>query len=165
MAEVIGVVSGAITFATVLAQITQAVIKLKDFRDQFKDAPEDLKWVVRELEVFQNTMAGMETQLSNSTSAALPQTNYSAHQSLELCKEAADNLSVASQNFFNGLPSSGRFKKSTATMRLVMNRGSIDRQMGRLQRAIRLLGVAQQCYTMFVSSISVKIHTLTEPDL
>lgn len=165
MAEVIGVVSGAITFATVLAQITQAVIKLKDFRDQLHDAPEDLKMVVRNLEIFKDAMADMETQFSHPTSSAFMQTNHSAHQSFALCKEAADDLSAVCQDLSKHFRSSGRLRRSTAAVKIVMNRGTIERQVTRLQHAMQLLSFSQQCYAMFVFPILMKVHSLTEPGL
>lgn len=52
MAEVTGVVPSAITFATVVAQVTESIITIKDCWCQFRDAPTDLKYLMRELELF-----------------------------------------------------------------------------------------------------------------
>ncbi|KAJ6054479.1 hypothetical protein N7444_003577 [Penicillium canescens] len=51
MAEVVGVVSSAITFATLAIQVGKSVQILKDYWDAIRDAPGDLKWLVREIEV------------------------------------------------------------------------------------------------------------------
>lgn len=52
MAEVIGVVSGAIAFATAVVQLGKSIAILKDFCDQINDAPDDIRRLVREIELF-----------------------------------------------------------------------------------------------------------------
>jgi hypothetical protein len=64
MAEVIGVVSGAITFATVLVQIGKTIITLKECYNDLRDAPDDLRKLVQQIEIFSKILVHVEEDLS-----------------------------------------------------------------------------------------------------
>lgn len=64
MAQVIGVVSSAITFATVIAQVIESIITIKDCWSQFRDALDDLQYLMRDLELFGLILAEIEEDLS-----------------------------------------------------------------------------------------------------
>lgn len=64
MAEVIGVVSGAITFATVVVQLGKSIATLKNCWGQFNDDPDDLRRLVQEIELFGLIVADIEEDLS-----------------------------------------------------------------------------------------------------
>jgi hypothetical protein len=147
MAEVIGLVSSAITFATVVAQVTESIITIKNCWSQFRDAPDDLKFLIRDLEFFGLILADIEEDLSQESFQLALKGSKHAVQSLELCREAATNLQALSNELVGDMNSSSRLRKSYAAAKMMMQRGKMERHMARLRNAIQLLSLSQQCYT------------------
>ncbi|KAJ5231055.1 hypothetical protein N7489_011763 [Penicillium chrysogenum] len=88
MAEVVGVVSSAITFATVVVQVTESIITIKDCWSQFGDAPKEV--------VLQEAFAFALTG------------NKHAMQSLEFSREAATCLQALANELASDINSSSR---------------------------------------------------------
>lgn len=150
MAEVIGVVSGALTFATVAAQVTKSIIEIRDCWGQIRDAPEDLQRLVKEIEIFGFILADIEADLSqDSVAGALKNSNH-ASQSLELCKHAASDIEAVSRGLKDDINNTKGFKKSYASFKVVIKKGKIEKYRTRLGSATRLLSLSQQCYTRSV---------------
>jgi len=82
MAEVIGVVSTAITFATVVAQVTKSIITIRDCWSHFRDTPSNLKCLMRDLELFGLILAEIEEGLSQEAFACALKGSKHAMQSL-----------------------------------------------------------------------------------
>ncbi|KAJ5502144.1 hypothetical protein N7463_005018 [Penicillium fimorum] len=85
MTEVIGVVSDDITFATVIVQ-------LKDCWDQIRDAPEGLRKLMQQVELFSPILADIEEDVQQES--FLPALNVSKHtpQSFGFSKAATRGL-------------------------------------------------------------------------
>lgn len=152
MAEVIGVVSSAITFATVIAQVTESIIMIKGCWSQFRDAPDDLQYLMRDLELFGLILAEIEEDLSRKDLACALNGSKHTVQSLQFCREAATNLQALSDELLCDINSSSRLRKSYAAAKVVMQRGKLERHMARLRNAIQLLSLSQQCYTRFLQA-------------
>ncbi|KAJ5768095.1 hypothetical protein N7533_000678 [Penicillium manginii] len=123
MAEVIGVVSGALTFATVVAQVTKSTIQIKDCWGQIRDAPEDLERLVREIDIFGLILMDIEEDLSKDSVAGVLKNNNHALKSFELCREAAVDLETASEGLMAEMRSAKGFKRSYASLRVVCENG------------------------------------------
>jgi hypothetical protein len=154
MAEVIGVVSGALTFATVVAQVTKSTIQIKDCWGQIRDAPEDLERLVREIDIFGLILMDIEEDLSKDSVAGVLKNNNHALKSFELCREAAVDLETASEGLMAEMRSAKGFKRSYASLRVVIKKGNFERYRTRLTSATRLLSLSQQCYTRFARMAS-----------
>jgi hypothetical protein len=154
MAEVIGVVSGAFTFATVVAQVTKSIIQIKDCWGQIRDAPEDLERLVREIEIFGLILMDIEEDLSKDAVAGVIKNNNHALKSFELCREAAVDLEAASEGLMAEIRSTKGFKRSYASLKVVIKKGNFEKYRTRLGSATRLLSLSQQCYTRFVRMTS-----------
>ncbi|KAJ5119992.1 hypothetical protein N7448_010661 [Penicillium atrosanguineum] len=152
MAEVIGIASGAITFATVVVQITESIITIKECWSQMRDAPDDLKYFVREIEVFGLILADIEETLSQESASAALQNSKHAMQSFAFCKEAAENLITIAQDLLKILRPAGGLLGSYAAMKVTLQKGKVEKHRSRLQNAVRLLQLSQQCYTIEMSS-------------
>lgn len=60
MAEAVGVLASGIAIGTLAAQITSSVIKLKSYWDQVRDAPEDIKDLMEQIDNYNNVLAQLE---------------------------------------------------------------------------------------------------------
>lgn len=150
MAEVIGVLSSVITFTTVIAQVTNSIILIKDCWSQFRDAPDDLQYLMRDLEMFGLILAEIEEDLSKKDLAFALKDSKHAMQSLQFSREAGANLQALSEDILRDMHCTSLLRKSYAAAKAVMQRGKIERHMARLRNAIQLLSLSQQCYTRFL---------------
>ena len=150
MAEVIGVVSGAVTFAAVVVQVGNSITTLRDFWDQINNAPEDLRKLLQELELFSLILTDIEEDLSQNT--VLTHLNNSKYmlQCLALCKEAAQDLEILCNDIVRDLKPVSRLRLSYKSAKMVLRKGKIDKHMSRLQKVIRLLMLSQQSFTRCV---------------
>lgn len=147
MAETIGVISGAITFATVVIQVGNCIAMLKNCWNQSRDAPKDLRKTIQEIELFGLILSDIEEDLSHqSVSSAL---NNSKHGQIcfALCKEAAEDLDIVCNDLMGNLGASSRLRRSYKAMKVVMHINNVEKHRSRLQNVIRLLILSQQCYT------------------
>lgn len=150
MAEVIiGVVSGALTFATVAAQVTKSIIKIKDCWNQIRDAPEDIQRLVSSLELFGQVLVDIEADLSQNSFADALKNSSHACQSLKFCKEAVNDLEAVSRNLMEDIRDAKGLKRAYASFKAVAKKGNIEKYRARLESAKSLLSLSQQCYLRF----------------
>jgi hypothetical protein len=149
MAEVIGIVSGAITFATVLVQIGNTITTLKESYDDLRDAPDDLRKLVQEIELFGFILADIREDLSRSPNPALGN-NKHALKSFTLCEEAAKELDTVCTDIVREMKSPNRLHRSFKSIKVVLQKGKIEKHKTHLQNVIQLLMLSQQCYTRYV---------------
>lgn len=149
MAEVIGVVSGAITFATVLVQIGKTIITLKECYHDLRDAPDDLRKLVQQIEIFGKILANVEEDLSRNPNPGL-ENSEAALQSLAYCKEAANELDVVCNDIVRDIKSPSRLRRSFKSVKIVMQKGKIEKHMDHLRNVIQLLMWSEQCYHRYV---------------
>ena len=158
MAEAVGVVASALTFATVVAQVTESIIKIKHCWSQFREAPNDLRYLMRDLELFGVILAEIEEDLSQGPVAFALKTNNHVMRSLEYCKEASNGLQALSTELEHDINSSSRLRKSYAAAKVVLQRGKLESHMTRLRNANQLLSLSQQCYTRCVLCDVLSTH-------
>jgi hypothetical protein len=156
MAEVIGIVSGAITFATVLVQIGNTIATLKECYDNLRDAPDDLRKLVQEIELFGFILTDIGEDLSQSPNPALGN-NKHALKSFTLCKDAAKELDIVCTDIVREIKSPNRLRRSLKSVRIVLQKGKIEKHKTHLQHAIQLLMLSQQCYTRYTFQKSAQL--------
>lgn len=153
MAEAIGIASGAITFATVVVQVGQSILTLKNCWDEMRDAPEDIRKLVREIELLGLILADIEDDLSQDSIYSALEDNKHALKSFNLCKDAADDLDAICIDLSRDVHPSSRIRRSYKALRIVMQNGKIEKYRSRLQNVIQLLTLSQQCYTRCVGNV------------
>ncbi|KAJ6085078.1 hypothetical protein N7499_004707 [Penicillium canescens] len=161
MAEVIGIVSGAITFATVVAQISKSIIQIKDCWGQIRDAPEEMQELIAELEIYDLILREAEQNLSSGPMANAIEMNGHSFQSLEVCRKAAESLQIISKDLAKDLRPSGRFRRSYSSLKIVLQKSKMDKYKARLSNSIRLLSLSQQCYSIAL----MQIQTVMVPQI
>jgi hypothetical protein len=87
MAEILGVVASGISIASIAIQIGESALKLKEFWDTVKEAPEEIKYLIDEIE----TLSLILSDIGNSEQQGdLPLVGKeSAKKSLEFCQKGA----------------------------------------------------------------------------
>lgn len=158
MAEVIGVVSGAITFATVLVQIGKTIITLKECYHDLRDAPDDLRKLVQQIELFGKILVNVEDDLSRNPNPGL-ENSEAALQSLAYCKEAANELDTVCNDIVRDVKSPGRLRRSFKSVKIVIQKGKIEKHMDHLRNVIQLLMWSEQCYNRALTQAHIQAQS------
>ena len=64
MAEVLAIVAGSVNIVQLAGQITRSVMKIKSYWDQVEDAPDDIKRLLRETDIFNLILGHMQSDQS-----------------------------------------------------------------------------------------------------
>ena len=60
MAEIVGVVASGISIGTLAAQVANSLIKLKSLWNELRDAPDDIKDLINEVEILNTILLDLE---------------------------------------------------------------------------------------------------------
>lgn len=141
MAEVIGIVASGIAIGQATAALTSSLLKLKSLWNEFRDVPDDLLHLVRELEIVYLVLAESEDQLTADSRSP-------ASRSLELAwqftNDGAKELKSLVDDLQAELKQNQRWKAKFMAANVVLKRDQIKRLKSRLKTCIRLLTLANQ---------------------
>ena len=151
MAELVGVISSGIGIATLAAQITDSVIKLKSYWDQLKDASEDLQLLIEEIEDLNLLLSEIEKDQQRNPLSSRLLGSTAASKCFEHCKRGADRLKELTTELGLEIKAGGRWKKRWASAKVVLKKDRLEKYRSRLERASRSLSLAHQIYTRFVT--------------
>jgi hypothetical protein len=150
MAELVGVIASAVTFATVVAQLATTITTLKAYWDQVNDAPEDLKWYIREIEIFSFVLADIKADIAQDSTTSSFLSNKSGVKSCQLCSEATKELVTLLKDLGRDINSSCRLQRSYAAVKIMMKKNNVEKYRSRLKTVTQLLSLSRQCYTRLV---------------
>ena len=146
MAELVGVVASGITIGTLAAQIASSITKLRSYRNQVQNAPEDIQDMIHELEALNHLLASVEHDLSRSNVSSLAFSSQSVSQCLEQCKQASVRLEELTDSLSKDLRAESMSKRRWASAKIVLKKDRIERHKGKLERSIRILSFSYQVY-------------------
>jgi hypothetical protein len=155
MAELVGVVASAVTFATVVGQLATTITTLKAFWDQVNDAPDDLKWYIREIEIFSFVLADIKADIAQDSTASSLLSNKSVVKTCQLFSEATKELDTLLKDFERDINSSSRLLRSYAAVKIMMKKNKVEKYRSRLKTVTQLLSLSQQCYTRLVKPLAL----------
>jgi hypothetical protein len=149
MAEVIGVVASGISIAQLAGQVTACTLKLKAYWDEIKEAPTEIKYLVREIDALSLILSQIEDGYTSGENVYL-------QHSLELCRDGAEELKRLVDEMETKLSlGGGRWKRKVGAAKVVLKKEEMKRLKGRLESAVRLLGLAHQSYIGCVFVLSL----------
>lgn len=148
MAEAIGVVAGGIAIGTLAAQITSSIVKLKSYWDEVQDAPQDIQDLLEEVDIMRYLLNVIADSQQQNPASSLILDSTSMSSCLLLCKKEVDQLQDLTDNLGIHLNAKSTFKRKWASTKVVMKKEKVERYKMKLERAIRLLSLSQQTYSM-----------------
>jgi len=144
MAEVLGVVASGIAVAQLAGQVTKSIVKLKDYWDQVRDAPAEIKYLLKEIDslslILQHIQGG---QVGLSSDSACVQ------QCFELCQEAATELGELVKAMSEKIEGNREWKKRVGSAKVVLKKEEIKKLKKRIKNAVSLLSLALQWRTKY----------------
>jgi hypothetical protein len=132
--------TAVVTFATAIAQVTLASVKLKRLWEQMSDIPEDVRHLIDNLEIIELLLSEMNQLQSGS---GWPQDPYMA-RCQRLCTTAHKELETSVKELEKKLETKGRFGRKMVAARATLHRDILDSQGKRLESAMNLLFFAHQ---------------------
>ena len=161
MAEVVvGVVASGISIASLIAQVANSVTKLKSYWDELKEAPEDIRLLIEEIEDLYLLLYDIEDDQRQNPMSSKLLDSASASRYLEHCKRGADNLKKLTEDLGDDMNAPDRFRRKWASAKVVFKKDKIEKYKARLERAIRLLSLSHQCYTRLEYIAIVLLHRI-----
>lgn len=148
MAEVIGTIASGISIVQLSGQIAKNIIKLKGIWDQVKDAPEDISYLMKDLETLNAILHELEPQETDAHIDFIAG-SHAFRQSLALCREGSRELNDLVDTLSIQLSSNSKFRKTRGSVKMVLKRDQIKRYKSKLKSAITLLSLSHQCYSRY----------------
>jgi hypothetical protein len=142
MAEVLGIISSGVAIGKATAAIPNSLIKLNELWNEFRDVPEDLVFLVRQIEILHLLFEENENQVSRARHPPPPQ---SVERAIELVNNGAQELEALVEELQGGLKQRRGWKGKVATAKVVLKSHHIKRCKSRLKATVTLLNLAKQC--------------------
>ncbi|TVY32214.1 hypothetical protein LSUB1_G008307 [Lachnellula subtilissima] len=140
MAE-LGVAASAISIASIAIQVGDSIIKLKDFWNHVKEAPEEIKWLMEEIETLGFVLSGVESSKAHSDPLHLEPAF--ANRCLESCRKGASILEAVVKEADEEI----RKRRKVGGVKAVLKKGTIERLKERLRSAQLMLMLSNQAYS------------------
>lgn len=154
MAEVLGLVASGISVAQVAGSLVTASLKLKALLDEVKNAPENLRDMLDQLELLTPILC---EATANSDDVAGTSPSLSAHshvqqalqKALGACQTASEQLELLAADLMSQINNArGGVRRKHAKVKVVLKKGTLAQHEIRLQKTIQLLTLAQNTYIM-----------------
>jgi hypothetical protein len=148
MAELLGIVASSLTVLEVAAKAGERVIALKRLWDEIKNVPETIKNLMRQIDIIDPVLAQMEVDCAEFAlrPGSMIWNDHSTKLSVYYCREAMQNLSGLISDLATDIDSAKRAKRGAAKLKVALKKETLANCECRLQNAVHLLMVAQQCY-------------------
>ncbi len=132
MAE-LGLIASGMGIASLGIQIGSGIIKLKQLWDDVKDAPEEIQYLLDEIETLSQVLSAVDDDDNLPLSAA---------KRLELCSKGANLL----KSLLEELQASVGKRKRLGGLKNVLKKGTVERLRERLKSAVMMLNLSCQTY-------------------
>jgi hypothetical protein len=154
MAE-LGVAASGIAIASIAIQVGDSILKLKSFWVQVKEAPEEIKLLIEEIEMLDLVLSELGSGEAADSLTELEPT--CAKRCLELCRKGAGILETTVKELDEKINK----RKRVGSFQAVLKKGVVERLKERLRSAQFMLMLSNQAYSEFVSSSS-QIYNLQD---
>jgi hypothetical protein len=143
MAE-LGVISGSLGIVSLAIQVSDSVMKLKSFLVNVKDAPDEIKYTIRQIEALNLVLSSADPHeddedLCEATAVAMRTSKIFLVQAVGALETGVKDLDLAI----------GKSKK-VGSFKAVLRQNVIDKLKQRLRDAQDLLVLSNQYYSQYV---------------
>jgi hypothetical protein len=149
MAEVIGIVSSAITLAEATAKTCKGIVALKRLWNEVHEVPEYINALLDRLALVHSVLSEMEIELNRDQQ--LLKSNTAIGLSMQYCKSAKDRLDALVNELKQRVEDNGRFSRNRARVKAVIWKEVVRQLQEEIRDAMQLLGISQQTYAMYVA--------------
>lgn len=141
MAEMLGAVASGMSVVSLAFQVADSIKKLKDFCDLVKDAPEEIRFALEEIEAMTLVLGDIDESVQVQNSLP-PSTKSAVARSICLCRTCAATLQSLVAELQNGL---ARQKRRTS-FKVALTRERLLNIKARIECSKSTLLLANQYY-------------------
>lgn len=141
MAEMLGVVASGISVMSLAFQVADSIKKLKDFCDFVKDAPEEIRLTLDEMEAMTLVLEDIDESVQVQNNLPLSTKNAVA-KSICLCRTCAATLQSLVMELRNGLAK----QKRRTSFKVALTRENLMNIKARIECSKSTLLLANQYY-------------------
>ena len=144
MAELLGVVAGGIGIASFAIQIGDSVVKLKRFISSMREAPEEVRSIIHNIDVLKGILESISTYAKDAEIQDGEDDNIA--KSLISCQGAAEYiLKIAKE-----IEQSVKFDGRKGRLRFALKQAALESLASRLEQAKITILLAQSARTQYV---------------
>ncbi|KAM3562412.1 hypothetical protein ARSEF4850_002802, partial [Beauveria asiatica] len=151
MAEVVGVVAAGIAFGEVVIKISSHVFTLKHMWKEFKEMPDSIKQLVRDIELLGSVLQEMEADMTSSTADGIVWGGGVGSLIVEACRSAFNTLSLSVNDVSQEVRATRGIKAALKKGKMVLNKDFWAKTEKRLQDVVGRLQIAQQWWLIALS--------------
>lgn len=141
MAEILGAVASGISVAQLAGNLVSSIIKLKSYWDQIQDAPDDISFLVREIDTHHFILRSiLESQAKIASSGRT--SNTFLENSLKLCEDSSDELNQLVKALEKEINSSNKWRSKLGATKVVLKNDQLKKLKRRMKNATRLMNLA-----------------------
>ncbi|KAM0139918.1 hypothetical protein ACHAP3_002979 [Botrytis cinerea] len=141
MAEVLGTVASGIGVAQLAGNLVSSIIKLKDYWDQIQDAPDDIGFLVREIDTHHLILRSILESQAKTTSSGRPSDTFLEH-SLKLCEDSSNELNELVKALEKEMKSSNKWRSKLGATKVVLKNDQLKRLKKRMKNASKVMNLA-----------------------
>jgi hypothetical protein len=143
MAE-LGLAASGIGIASLALQVGDCIVRLKSFWGAVKDAPEEIRHLMEEIEML-TFVLGDQPKLADPAAPPTPEpASFTSSRCLQLCKKAMEILNAVLMEVEGGIAK----RKKMGSVKAVLKRDVIEKMRERLVSAQGLLMLSNQIYLL-----------------
>ena len=136
----IGLSGSGLGIASLAFQIGDSIMRLKSFWDSVKDAPEEIKHLIEEIETLSSVLSDFETTKSNQPEPEIG--TESRSRCIQFCRKAVGILDVVVRHAEAGIQK----RRNAGSMKAVLKKEEIAKLRERLRTAQSMLMLCNQVY-------------------
>ncbi|KAL4933389.1 uncharacterized protein BDV17DRAFT_298910 [Aspergillus undulatus] len=146
MAEIVGVVSGAITLADASHKAGSGILALKRLWNDIHNVPDYINSLLDRLGLVHLVLTDLQAELSRDQN--ILNANSAVQLSVQYCSKAIKNLDTLVNELRQRVEDKQRLRRNKARVKVVLEKDAIQRLEREVQDAFQLLGIAQQTYSV-----------------
>ncbi|KAH8425445.1 uncharacterized protein LDX57_003198 [Aspergillus melleus] len=148
MAEVLGILGSSIAVTQLASGVVGGIPKLRQLWREFRDLPRDIDDTLEELEILGQSLLVIQNSVKSNAANAASATIV--ERSLEFCQTATKDLDKLMMDLRIENQSTS-VKRQKIKLQAIMQKSEIHDVRERLQRAVRYLNLAVNCYSILNS--------------
>lgn len=141
MAEMLGIVASGMGIASLAIQIGDNVIKLRDFLNAVKEAPEEVKYLIEEIETLSLVLSEIGTDRNEDATGQIE--SVASKKCLDLCRRGAEVLSTVVREAEQEVSK----RRRVGSVKMVLKKGVLDKLRDRLRTVQFMLMLSNQTYS------------------
>jgi hypothetical protein len=147
MAEVLGIIASGISIVQIAGQAADCIIKLKEHWRQIREAPDDIKQLLLEIDSLNLILHQIQDDQARKAVPNLIFDNLCVRQCIELCSEGTRELHNLVNDMAEKIDGKRGWRRQMGSIKVVLKKEEVKQMKHKMKNAIRLLSLAYQCYT------------------